>query len=192
MRHNFLTTIRRVAVLAGLVFTAACSTDATAPAAPAQVDPALARRSPDRSLLALVKVLPRNHALNKTISSSATIGAAGGEIKLPQVGFSLVIPAGALSANTQITVTADSGSGVAYRFEPHGLEFNKTVWFTQELKHTKATPLTLMLGAYFKNPDQLNLTDLTALIDELFGVRRSGGKLLFGIEHFSGYLVSCA
>jgi hypothetical protein len=50
-----------------------------------------------------------------------------------------------------------------------------------------------MLGAYFKDPTQVNHKSKTAIVDEIYQVNLDPfGLIIFGIKHFSGYLVSCA
>lgn len=201
-----LNKLRRASVLAGLLFTAACSTDRTATASLEPSAPNLAKNtrlakptgdaaldSTGTQTLNVLKVLGRKTPLSESITASATIGPAGGTIRIPDLGFSLYVPMGALSKSTKISVTAMAGSGVAYHFEPHGLQFNYPVWFTQETKFTESTSGLLLQGAYFKDDKQVDNHSKKATVDEIYQVDLDPlGLILFGIKHFSGYLVSCA
>ncbi|HEU4928395.1 MAG TPA: hypothetical protein VFU38_01085, partial [Candidatus Krumholzibacteria bacterium] len=62
-------------------------------------------------------------------ATSLTIGAAGGTLASDDGNFSLDIPAGALSSDTEIIIqpitnTAWGGVGNGYRLEPDGLTFS--------------------------------------------------------------------
>lgn len=72
--------------------------------------------------------LPTDPGLPDGAPASATIGASGGSLATDDGLFSLVIPAGALSVNTAISIqpitnTAWGGVGKSYRLTPHGLTF---------------------------------------------------------------------
>lgn len=69
--------------------------------------------------------------------TSAVIGPAGGKVATPDGNASLEIPAGALDANTTITIAPRSTpgtltlvAGTAYRFGPDGTEFKLPVALT--------------------------------------------------------------
>jgi hypothetical protein len=64
--------------------------------------------------------------------STATIGAAGGALLSPDGRSEIVIPPGALSASTQISIqpvtnAAPGGAGVGFYLTPHGQVFNQPV-----------------------------------------------------------------
>lgn len=92
---------------------------------------------PPRSVLALALLVGACSAAPDPRGSGAavtrTIDAAGGELAVE--GATLTIPAGALAAPTEITVTATTGSAPAgytalspvFRFEPDGLAFAQPV-----------------------------------------------------------------
>lgn len=63
------------------------------------------------------------------------IGPAGGTISLPDRGFTMVFPAGAVAAPVQIEVVSDK-KYVAYTMKPSGTVFLKDVIVTQQLKPT--------------------------------------------------------
>ncbi|HET7186510.1 MAG TPA: hypothetical protein VFI52_00085 [Gemmatimonadaceae bacterium] len=137
--------------------------------------------------------LLRTTPLAAPITVSRTIGYWGGTLSIPQAGVTVVVPVGALTKDTQITMTARAGSLVAYDFDPHGITFAKPLAFTQSLRGTNVSLLTVLqlkLG-YYSDPSLLGQT--TALVSEVVsGV----GSLLTGtftapIKHFSGYVVIC-
>src|SRR5215203_3992496 len=74
-----------------------------------------------------MNVVTRDTPLAATQSASATIGISGGQISLPGVGLTVIVPAFAVTSSTTITVTAVAGNAVAYEFAPHGLQFNVPV-----------------------------------------------------------------
>ncbi len=89
-------------------------------------------------------------------AASATIGAAGGSLRAPDGRLALTIPAGALAAETAVTIQpvtnlAHGRRGAAYRLTPEGQTFLKPVTLTftytdQDLQGTSAD----LLGAAFQ------------------------------------------
>jgi len=69
------------------------------------------------------------------IQVAKAIDKSGGTISIPETGFTMDIPAGALSGPLTITVTADTRY-VAYKMEPTGTQFAKDVTVTQSLTNT--------------------------------------------------------
>jgi len=142
-----------------------------------------------------VKGLKRDKRVDAPITRSATFTKAGGALSIPELGFTLTVPAGAIPGQSlRISVTALPGKMVAYDFEPHGTTFLQPLTFSQELRGTDAL-LGLLTGpdfggGYFKSQTQLNHASGTAVIDESFGVRLNRGTAAFDISHFSGYMVS--
>lgn len=67
---------------------------------------------------------------------SAVVGPDGASLALPGSDFEMIIPAGALSDSTLITVTSKGGVHVAYDMQPHGLVFLKPVTIVQQLRNT--------------------------------------------------------
>ncbi|HIG93797.1 TPA: hypothetical protein HA234_06385, partial [Candidatus Woesearchaeota archaeon] len=72
---------------------------------------------------------------NPVSSSNSGIGADGGTITSGDVKAKVVIPAGALTEATDITVEIASGTqpgniGAAYEFGPSGISFNQPVTIT--------------------------------------------------------------
>lgn len=118
-------------------------------------------------LLSLVLLLSLGANCTPEKNAGATIGAAGGIVKSADGKLTLEIPAGALSAETAITIKATTSGGgdaltalVTYDMQPDGLSFAKAV---------KAT-LTL-------DPNQLPGRDLTQATPGLFLYTVSGEKI---------------
>jgi len=87
---------------------------------------------------------------------SKTIGADGGSLSIAGE-VELIIPAGALSSNTEISIqpltnNAPNGNGNAYRFGPEGTKFSKPVkvTFPYSLPNPSTPPLT---GIAFQDTD---------------------------------------
>ena len=202
MRASF----RRISlVAASLALFSACSSEPTSAPQARALAPAAA---PSASLLGglvggvvgavqnlvLVPGLLRTSPLAADITVSQTIGAAGGTLSIPAAGVTVVVPAGALSSNTLITMTARKGALVAYDFAPHGITFAKPLVFTQSLTGTNATLLSvpfLQLG-YYSDPSLL--TAVGGLVSELLGGTTNLLSWTFtaNIKHFSGYMVGTA
>ena len=131
--------------------------------------------------------------LANDVSRSAVIGPAGGSIEIDELGFRFTVPAGAVSAPTNISVTAVAGSVVAYEFEPHGLQFDERATFSQELRYTGLTGLLgiVMRGAYFDARSDI-LPDGTADVSEIIPTRLDlfPLRVRFPVKHFSGYIVA--
>jgi len=138
----------------------------------------------------LTAVLQRTLPLGQDYSASATIGSGGGSIRIPEAGFTLAIPAGALSAPTTIRATALKGSSVAYRLEPHGLVFSKEPTITQDLGLTAAVGAVLdtgYQGGYFTDESFLSsgLVPVLETRPATFDLLRL--RMSFTIRHFSDY-----
>ena len=172
---------------------AGCARDAATPLEPNVAIPS----KPSPALLGLLPVrgVTRATPLQTDISVSAVIGTAGGTISIPEAGLTLVVPPGAVTANTNFTATALAGRLVAYEFEPHGTTFAVPLQFTQDLRKVSllgALTSPLMDGAYFTDEGKLNQTLGIAAVSELLPatVDLLRGRVGFPIKHFSGYLVS--
>ena len=137
--------------------------------------------------------LQRTRALAVPITVSKAIGPDGGTIAIPEAGVTVTVPRGALAATTKITMTARSGTLVAYDFAPHGITFAKPLVFSQKLSGTNATLLSaplLRLGYY---EDANLLTKTGGVVSQLLGgvVNALSWTFTSSIPHFSGYMVSC-
>ncbi|HYJ80826.1 MAG TPA: hypothetical protein VEW03_14525 [Longimicrobiaceae bacterium] len=182
---------RAACLLLALSLTAGCADSVGPEAAPPAVVPA-----PSEGLLSSllsVNVLQRLTSL-PSYSAAGTIGPGGGTLSIPQAGFTITFPAGAVSAPTAVRVTSFAGKGVAYRFEPHGLRFSRNPVITQQLGLTEVVGKLLLgrslEGAYF--PDDASYTGTTALVSELrpASVDLLRLRMTFDISHFSGYTTS--
>jgi hypothetical protein len=100
------------------------------------------------------------------IKVSKVIDRSGGRISIPQTGFTMDIPKGALSAPLTITVTADT-KYVAYKMEPTGTQFEKDVTITQSLAVTTLAgqPLRNQLFAAFIPDDNTSLSGKVPVLE---------------------------
>jgi hypothetical protein len=142
-------------------------------------------------------VLKRTTALPADISVTALIGSAGGTLEIPSAGIRVEIPGKALSAPTQLTMTALKGDNVAYEFGPHGTLFNKPLKVTQDLTSTVAAAVAKQVGihgAYF--PTSLDSAWVDAgkgharIKENQLSYKVSDTQLKFYVDHFSGYMVA--
>ena len=188
---------RLVALALGAIALTSCGTDQ--PTAPLRVEQAIAPESPSNDLLGTLSSLlsmnglQRKTALSAPITVSKSIGSEGGTLAIPAAGVTVIVPKGALTKTTTITMTARSGTLVAYDFAPHGIVFAKPLVFKQSLKGTNASLLNapfLRLGYY---ADESLLTKTGALVTELLGgvVDTLSWTFTSSISHFSGYIVTC-
>jgi len=141
-------------------------------------------------------VLRRNAPLTAAVSATGVIGPEGGEIALQGAGISLVVPPGALSESTEITVHAPIGDAVAFQFAPHGLVFDVPASIQVDSRMTNAdrfldeterggSPLDHIMGVYFTGDPGVGVEPLENL-EAYF----RDGSIVFDIGHFSGY--ACA
>ncbi|HJP84740.1 MAG TPA: hypothetical protein VJ852_02015 [Gemmatimonadaceae bacterium] len=100
------------------------------------------------------------------VKVSQRVDQSGGQISIPETGFTMDIPAGALSAPLTITVTADD-KYVAYRMEPTGTQFEKDVTVTQALRSTTVagSPLRTQLYAAYIADDNLKLSGKVPVLE---------------------------
>ena len=100
------------------------------------------------------------------IRVSQRIDQSGGRISIAETGFTMDIPAGAVSAPLTITVTADD-KYVAYKMEPTGTQFLKDVTITQSLRVTTIAgqPLRTQLFAAFIPDDNAKLSGKVPVIE---------------------------
>ena len=116
-----------------------------------------------------------------------TIGRAGGSISAN--GAMLVIPAGALDRNVEITMTVPEGSQLAVELEPHGLAFRRPAYLAFVLENTaynESTAPHALAGAYHR--DGVNAAFVTPR--EVMPVHMMNGLATFGVWHFSDYAVT--
>ncbi|HLZ44879.1 MAG TPA: hypothetical protein VKQ05_04300 [Gemmatimonadales bacterium] len=169
--------VRALAVLVLVLLVApSCRDTATAPLAP---------RSPQAdltgSLLAPTGLLKCSDLPAAT--TTATIGSAGGMISAGP--HTLVIPPGALSAPTQITMTIPTGLGVkAVKFQPEGLQFSKPAALT--MSYANCSLLGNLLPKQIAyTTDNLSILSYLLSIDNLLAKKVTGQ-----VNHFSDYVVA--
>jgi hypothetical protein len=135
--------------------------------------------------------LLRQQPLRGDVSASVTVGVLGGVLDVPGTGLHLVIPPGAVGQQTTITATAVAGRLVAYEFEPHGLVFDVPLVFEQSLTGlVGGNMLRQGRGGYFGNRTDLHDQVGAADVLESLSAWVFGGKLVFPIHHFSGYMAA--
>ena len=100
------------------------------------------------------------------VKVSQRIDQSGGRISIPETGFTMDIPAGALSEPLTITVTADE-KYVAYKMEPTGTQFQKDVTITQSLRTTTVAgqPLRTQLFAAYIADDNVKLSGKVPVLE---------------------------
>ncbi|MFN2638028.1 MAG: hypothetical protein ABR585_13465 [Gemmatimonadaceae bacterium] len=195
-----------VALLTALALSS-CS-DAGAPGLTAPIDAAVASshgssRDPvttgtlDPAALDLKVVWWKKHQ-RSFISVTRTIDASGGKISIPETGFEMSFPAGAVAGSIDITVTVDP-KYVAYKMEPAGTQFEQDVTVTQSLTNTtlQDAPLRSQLYAAYVADDNAKLsgkiqvleiepsTTIFSLISPLVPE-----KQVWTIRHFSRYMLA--
>lgn len=135
--------LRHVALLASAAVSASCGdyTGSTSPATEGYTDQSATRTVaapfaylPSQARARAVRWASSHSSTGQTVS--AVIGPAGGTLSLPRSDFTMMIPEGALSEPTTITVTSVAGPHVVYDMQPHGLQFNKPVTAVQALVNT--------------------------------------------------------
>ena len=97
---------------------------------------------------------------------SQRVDRSGGRISIPETGFTMDIPAGALSLPLTITVTADE-KYVAYKMEPTGTQFKKDVTITQSLRTTTIAgqPLRTSIFAAYISDDNVKLSGKVPVLE---------------------------
>ncbi len=108
----------------------------------------------------------------------------------PTAGLTIIVPAGAVTTNTNITVTAVGGDLIAYRFEPHGVHFRVPLVFVQDLRGTMNTK-SAITGAYFPGDTpqidptshRLSITEVEPTFDD-----DHTHSVMMLVSHFSGYI----
>ena len=195
-RARFARTTRLSMGAAAIGLLAACSSESlTTPTARPNNDLTSAPLAIVTGTVTNVTGLLRTNPVLVAVTRSRTFDRNGGQLDIPELGFSLQVPAGAFRGDTlTVSVTAIRGRMVAYNFEPHGTTFLKPLTFSQQLLGTNGLVGTQfrtdLAGGYFKSDTQLNTTTNSAAIDEVFGIMFNGTTASFDIRHFSGYMVS--
>lgn len=136
----------------------------------------------------------REHALAKDVTVQAVIGPRGGSLEIPEAGFTLVVPRGAVTSATRFSVTALAGDLLAYEFGPSGSVFPIPLEGTQDMRATNVRKLPrhaeLRLG-YFVTPSDVDATSHRAAVaqEQTVEVLGGGQRLGFQIPHFSGWII---
>jgi hypothetical protein len=141
--------------------------------------------SPLQNVLGLLRLTPQPELVR-----SITVDASGGVLDIPETGLRITIPRGAVSARTTITVKSLAGLTVAYDFAPHGIKFAVPLEFSQDLQGTKVQAGDVLTGGYFASTTQLLTWLGLAKVNEVLPARIENGRAIFGVPHFSGYMVS--
>jgi hypothetical protein len=178
------------------VFAAACgdrSADMTAPAAPPEATPAPAASASGGlvsglltgvggvvSNLPLLPAVLRLQPLLHDVTVSQEVGPEGAVVRAGDVTVS--IPEGALARRTKITVVVPAGPWVQASFTPHGLQFQKPVELSFDLRGSNGVRSELV-GAYFVDPILRGLIPAREVLPAV----TSDGQVTFWIEHFSFY-----
>src|SRR5467141_3692464 len=116
-------------------------------------------------------------------SNTKTIGPLGGTISAGP--HTLVIPPGALSANTSITMTAPTGLGVnAVKFQPAGLRFIAPAALSMSYANCSLLGILLPKRIAYTD-DNLNIISYLLSLDNLLAKRVTGK-----VNHFSDYVVA--
>lgn len=193
------TTTRQLSALLGVMAIGIGCGEQADPVSPAPGDavpasPAFANRAKGPETVA---VLERLRPVHGNHGATMTIGPDGGEIVIPETGFRMLVPAGALATPTSISVHALRGTAVAYEFGPHGLEFLAPVRIVQDLRETTAARnpwvRRSLSAGYFENASMaFDPINGSATITERMRARVTWDleAVTFEIVHFSGYLVA--
>src|SRR2546426_4152801 len=116
-------------------------------------------------------------------SQTKTIGPLGGTISAGP--HTLVIPPGALSSPTAITMTAPTGLGVnAVKFQPEGLRFTAPAVLTMSYANCSLLGILLPKRIAYTD-DNLNIISYLLSLDNILSKRVSGK-----VNHFSDYVVA--
>ncbi len=168
---------------------AACAGDPAAPSGPLQPT---APNTAEVSILMATNPLVRDADLPSDITVARTIGSNGGSISIPQVGFTLTVPRGAVARNTRFAVTALKGKAVAYEFQPHGTIFLRPLVASQSLTGIAVPAGSTLQGGYFPTRSLVDASGASALVAEFIPGSVSTRQNTFNwpIRHFSGYIVA--
>ena len=129
-------------------------------------------------------------------SVSQWIGPSGGTISIPETGFTMSFPAGAVQAPIQITVTADEDY-VSYKMAPAGTQFSRDVTITQLLSATELNGEALgheLFAAYIADNVKLSGNVPVLYLLPSHTIFSSSGLIpqahVWTITHFSRYMLA--
>jgi len=179
--RSLLTALLAIGLAAGI----SCSTDSspTAPqapvASPSLIGNLLNGLGKAPVVGSLLSCAPQPYA-----SKTAVIGPAGGVLTVGR--HSLVVPAGALSQEVEITAEAPADNVVSVRFQPEGLQFNASRQPVLTLDYSACSVVNSLLPKRIVyTTDRLDVLSLLPSLDNLLTKRVSAP-----LEHFSRYAVS--
>lgn len=147
---------------------------------------------------ALVHPIRRQRPLAREVSWSFDVGAQGTTVRHPSTGLTITVPAGAVAGPTHITVFALRGAPLAYRFEPHGLQFAVPIQLTQSLHGLllggASRPIPRLVAGYFADDSLATDAAGNAPVIEILPVQIDvrAHKAILSVRHFSGYTVASA
>jgi hypothetical protein len=145
---------------------------------------------------ALVK---RSKPLKRDIVARATITSRGGVIALADAGLIVRFPAGAVTSDLVVSVTAHRGNDVLYTFEPHGAQFARPISIEQLLSSTKYDKKThetfpLLHAGYLArgvaDVDGSGVGTFAETYSTAFSTRGAAAYVVFQTNHFSGYALA--
>jgi hypothetical protein len=190
------------AVLASFVIASCSDSGVSNPTAPVDAiaegsfkTPALTGSSTDKSNLELRALWWKERHRNLP-PVSQWIDPSGGTISIPETGFTMSFPAGAVKAPIKITVTADEDY-VSYKMEPAGTQFSKDVTVTQSLAATELNGEALrhqLFAAYIA--DNVSLSGKVPVLYLLpsYTIFSPSGLIpqahVWTITHFSRYMLA--
>jgi len=128
-------------------------------------------------------------------SVSQWIEPTGGTISIPETGFTMTFPQGAVTTRIRITVTADE-KYVAYKMEPAGTQFAKEVTVSQSLAATELNGQALrsqLFAAYVS--DNVKLSGKVPVLyllpsHTVFSPSLIPQAHVWTITHFSRYMLA--
>lgn len=175
----------RIAIAGLVIFAVFACGEPTSPNAGADATPSFSRTAPKLAgaLVRRLHNIAPEHA-------SAVIGPAGGTIRLPHAGLTLVIPAGALSQSVTITARSNSRELVSYAFAPHGLIFNRPIEIDQDLSEIRAPGNANLVGGYLSHGRLDVDSGGVGHFAQLMPVHRTEAVVGFFTVHFSGYALA--
>ena len=172
----------RIAISGLLIIAVFACGEPTSPGARVGDGPSFSRAAPKMAGM----LLHRAHNVAPE-HASALIGPAGGTIRLPHAGLTLVIPAGALSHAVTITARTASGDLVSYSFAPHGLVFNRPIEIDQDPSGIRSSGGAEVVAGYLAHGRLDVDSGGVGHFAQLMPVHHSGAAIAFLTVHFSGY-----
>ncbi len=192
---------KRLAVLLGVLLLAGTTTMVACGRDRASVTSPAVPRSPSHllGLSVQVPIITRLTPLALPVQWSFVASPTGSQSSNLLTGLTIVVPKGAVSVPTLITVTAEAGAPLAYDFQPAGLHFNTPITLVQDMSITSLVNAVIgsaVTGAYYSTTTlQYNATTGTAPVNE-FEPTSTNWLLMqtsVSVSHFSGYtFASCS